>query len=218
MGSGLDRLDEITKNSRIKHFPKGQIIFYEHDTPAETYLIKSGAVKIYDINESGNEKILHIISSPGLLPFSIYSGDNHPLNWFYSTLTDSEVYVLQKNKLYKELLKDSLLLMQVMNSFSLELHEMLIRLSSLGKTSAHEKVKACLLFLASKHASQRKNNWFRVNFSVNHQLLADMAGITRESASVVMKELSDLKVIRNPKMSTLEIDASKLSKSLNYSK
>jgi CRP-like cAMP-binding protein len=50
-----------------------------------------------------------------------------------------------------------------------------------------------------------------VNFAVSHQLIADICGITRESAALVMKELQNENTVRNPRVTILEINQKKLS-------
>ena len=92
-----------------------------------------------------------------------------------------------------------------------DVHELLVRLTSLSKTNAQDKVVAVLWFLATHHASERRAGWWRVEFAVNHQLIADMCGITRESTSLVMKDLLDKKIIRAPKLATLEINTLRLN-------
>jgi CRP-like cAMP-binding protein len=98
-----------------------------------------------------------------------------------------------------------------MNWFSNEVHEILTRLSSLGKTTARDKLAAVLKFLAIWHSVKRSNGWWRVTFPVSHQLLADMVGITRESAAMVMKDLQSEKLACNPRQNILEINLSKLT-------
>jgi CRP-like cAMP-binding protein len=99
-----------------------------------------------------------------------------------------------------------------MHWYSKEVHELLVRLSSLGKTNTREKIIASLKFLAKHHAKERTNGWYRVNFSVNHQLLADLTGVTRESSAMTMKDLSEKGVVRNPRQTVLEINLTELSR------
>lgn len=203
-------LQRLLRSARQKHFPKGQIIMYEGDIPSEVYVLKAGVVKLYDIDDQGNEKILHIVKPPALLPFAFFSGGTYPIRWFYTALTDCDAYVLSEPKLMHNLQADGQLAVALMNDFSEDVHELLTRLSSLEKTNARGKMIAALKFLAVRHARERRSGWWRVNFPVSHQLLADMSGITRESAAVVMKELQDDKITRNPRITILEINKRKL--------
>lgn len=200
----------ILRESRIKQFPKAQIILYKDDLPPDVYVVKSGAVKLYDIDDQGNEKILHIVGPNTLLPFAFFSGKNVPLHWFYVTLTDCEVYVISRSSLDEAILADGSLAMYLMNVFATDVHELLVRLSSLEKTTVPDKMQAVLKFLAVRHATKRSNGWWRVSFNVNHQLLADLSGITRESAAMAMKELQKEKLVRSPRLGTLDINKDKL--------
>lgn len=203
-------LDTWLHDARVRHIPGGQIILYEGDNPLEIFILRAGVVKVYDIDEQGNEKILHLAKPPAVVPFAFFSGMRDPLKWFYTTLTDCDVYVLPAAKLKKMTHDNPDLAELLTNSFSSDVHELLVRLSSLGKTNARDKIVAALKFLVTCHASQRHSGWWRVNFAVSHQLIADLCGITRESAALVMKELQSEKVIRNPRVTILEINREKL--------
>ena len=204
-------LHSILRSARLKHFPKSQIVLYKDDVPSDVYVIKSGMVKLYDIDDQGNEKILHIVKSPSLLPFPFFSGVVKHVSWFYVTLTDCEMYVLPKAKLQHAIYADSSLAIFLKNAFSADIHELLVRLSSLGKTNARNKLCAALRFLLVCHSEPQQSGWCRVLFPVNHQLLADLSGITRESTAMAMKELQDKRVVRSPKLTVLEIDRNQLT-------
>ncbi len=201
----------ITNKSRLKFFPKGQIIFYQGDDMLEVFMIKSGIVKIHDIDEQGSEKILHLTKAPAVLPFAFFSGLDAKPHWFYTALTDCELYVISPKELLQAMKENHQLAISLTNEFSRDVHELLVRLSSLGKTKAQDKLVATLNFLSELHSKPKNNKWRQVTFTVNHQLLADIAGITRERASMVMKELQDLKAVRSPKMNVLEINPTRLN-------
>lgn len=204
-------LQEALDTSHIRHIPKGQIILYEGDKPLEVYIIKAGVVKLYNIDDQGNEKVLHLLSTPAVMPLAFFSGGEAVTRWYYTALIDCDLHVLPREKLQNIIETDSSAAVYLMNWFSNEVHELLVRLDSMGKTNVHDKLVAALKFLAVCHSVQRRSGWRRVQFPVNHQLLADMVGITRESAAMGMKELSDQKIIRNPRLTILEIDFEKLT-------
>lgn len=204
-------LKKQMKSARLKEVPKGQIIFYEGDSPLEVFIIKEGVVKIYNIDDNGNEKILHLVNSPAIIPFTFFTGSNKPTQWFYSALTDCDLLLVSRDELQLSVKESSEISTFLMNWFSREVHELLARLESLGKTNVSDKLRAALKFLAVRHAKERRSGWHRVLFPVNHQLLADMIGMTRESTTTAMKELVGKKIIRNPRLTILEIDVKKLT-------
>lgn len=203
-------LQKLAADARVKHYPRGQIMLYQGDMPQEIFILSEGVIKLHDIDSQGNEKILHLVKPYALVPFAFFSGPDHETKWFYTALTDCDVAVIPTDKLTSQLRTNPTLSVFLMNWFSLEVHELMVRLSSLGKTNAHDKVLAALKFLAVHHATPRRSGWLRVNFAVNHQLIADMTGVTRESTAMTMKELSEHKIVRNPRQTILEINLDRL--------
>lgn len=191
----------------MRHYPKGQIILYEGENPTDAFVIKSGAVKIYDIDEDGNEKILHIFKAPGIFPIIFLFGSTRQTNTFYTTVADSELYVLSRAEFEQELKTNPKLTSYCMRWFADEVYEIMQRMSSLEKTSTRKKLIATLGYLSRQHADEQKSGWMRVRFPISHQLLADMIGVTRESTTMVMKDLQQEKIIRSPKLGTLDINA-----------
>lgn len=204
-------LQVIVEGVRPKHYPKGQIIFYQGDHAQEVAILSSGYVKLYDINEQGNEKILHLLGPNAVMPLSFFSGRTDTMRWFYAALTDCDVYMVKIERLQNIIDMDNKLALSLMHWFGLEVQQVLIRLSSLGKSNAKTKIIAVLSFLATNAAKERPSGWCRVNFPVNHQLLADLTGVTRESATMIMKELVIKGCVRNPRQTILEIDKKKLN-------
>ena len=203
-------LQKALQNTRLRHVPGGQIILYADDLPKEVFVLKSGIVKLYDIDDQGNEKLLHLVKAPAVVPFAFFSGMKTPLKWFYTTLTDCDVYVLSVDEL-RTMTRTNVALAELLtNRFSADVHELLVRLSSLGKTNARDKVIAALRFLLTVHAIERRSGWWRVDFPVNHQLIGDLCGITRETTAIVMKELQHEKIVRNPRVTILEINKKNL--------
>lgn len=204
------KLRKLLEQSRVKRFPKDQIIIYEGDQPAEAAIIKSGVVKLYDIDAQGNEKILQIVSESTVIPLAFFSGAHTATRWSYATITDCEAYILEQDKLRALMHTDPETADYLIQHFSEEVHELLVHLNSLSKTLTAEKVISVLRFLVVHHTTERPHGWHRVNFPISHQLVASIAGITRESTSSILKQLADARIIRNPKLALLEIHRKRL--------
>lgn len=196
----------LIKQARVRQYPKGQIILYEGELPTDAFVVKSGAVKIYDIDEDGNEKIMHILKPYGMFPVIFMFGTARQTSTFYTTITNSELYVLSRAGFEKTLTEDPALMLFCMKWFASEVQEIMRRMSSLEKTSTRAKLFTALSYLARQHADPLPSGWKRVCFPVSHQLLADMIGVTRESTTMVMRDLQKEKVVRAPRLGTLEIN------------
>jgi CRP/FNR family cyclic AMP-dependent transcriptional regulator len=200
-------LDPLLAAAKVRHYPKGQIILYEGENPTDAFVVKQGAVKIYDIDEDGNEKILHIVRANGIFPIIFLFGTARQTSTFYTTVADSELYVFSRADFDARLKSDPALVLYCLRWFADEVQEILRRMSSLEKTSTRSKLLATLAYLSRQHADEQKAGWKRVQFPISHQLLADMIGVTRESTTMVMKDMQKEKIVRTPKLGTLDINA-----------
>ncbi len=205
-----ETLRKMVTDARKKHVQKGQILFYLGDEPNDIYMLQDGYVKIHNIDDAGNEKVLHILGPYGVMPFALFSGNKTPTKWFYTALTDCDLIILPYDELVQSMREYGNNALYLMNWFSLEVHELLVRLDSMGKSNVQDKLLVALRFLAVRYGVERRSGWTRIQFSVNHQLVADMIGVTRESAAMAMKDLSDKTIVRNPRLTILEIKLDKL--------
>lgn len=199
-------LSGLISKAKLRAYPKGQIVLYEGETPVDLYIIKSGIVKVYDIDNQGNEKILHILKTPAIFPLVFFMGSSNETQSFYTTLTDCELYIIPQEYASKKMQQDNTLALYLMRWFAGETHELMVRLSSMEKSTTRDKLIAALKFLGVYHAKPSTGNWRQIQFPVSHQLLADMIGVTRESTTMVMKDLQQEKLVRNPRLTVLEIN------------
>src|SRR5581483_1002500 len=170
-------------------YPKNQIVLYQGDLPPYMFLLKQGEIKVYDIDEQGNEKVLYIMRPDSIFPFTSYLGRRTEVMWFYAALSDVEAYAISYEDLALRLRQDPELALYLLEKLTTDMHEAFVRIASMSKTTTRPKLTAALKFLCVYHTTTMKNGWRRVNFVVSHQLLADMTGITRESATLAMRQL-----------------------------
>jgi CRP/FNR family cyclic AMP-dependent transcriptional regulator len=204
-------LAPLIKTAQLRRYPKGQIILYEGETLENVYVVRSGTIKIYDIDDQGNEKILHLIPSPAVFPMNVFLADDDEIRWFYGTAVDSEVYVVPREDARALLKTDNVLANHLLTQLAHEKRQLMGRLGSMGKSTANEKLIATLKFLATHHAEDRPRGWRRVKFPVSHQLLADIMGVTRESTTMTVKDLHREKLLRYPRLTVLEVNYKKLN-------
>lgn len=197
---------------KLRHYPKGQLILYDGDKPADLFIVRRGIVKVYDIDKQGNEKVLDILKTPAMFPMLLLTGIVDEVPSFYAALTDAEIYLVPDGFVKEQMLKNNKLVMLMMKLLGHHTHEAFVRLSSLEKSTTPEKLIAALRYLSAHHCHRHCHGWRRVSFPVSHQLLADIIGVTRESATLGMKELQEQKIVRSPKLTVLEIHAGRLGK------
>ena len=203
-------LAPLLGSAQQRSYPKGQIILYQGDAAQHMFILKSGQIKVYDIDEQGNEKIVHILRPPSIFPYASYLAHATEIMWFYAALSEVEAYLLSYEDLQPHMDQDPQLDLYLLDQAVVDMHELFVRVSSMSKTTTRMKLIAALKFLGAHHSHVRHNGWRQVDFSVSHQLLADMTGVTRESATLAMQQLQKDKVVRSPRLGVLEINFNKL--------
>lgn len=203
-------LRKLFENSRVKHIQKGQVLIYAGDEPSDVHVIKEGIIKLHNIDEQGNEKVLHLLQAPLVVPLAFFSRPTATTRWYYTAHTDCDLYVVTRQELENLMEADGRSMRFLVHNFSEEVHEILTRLDSLGKSDSTSKLTNALRYLAVRHGVKGRGGWCRIPFPVNHQLLADMTGVARETVSLAMKTLSDKNIVRNPRLAQLEINFERL--------
>ena len=204
------KLRDLLTTSRLKHVQRGQILIYAGDHLSEALVIKEGVIKLHDIDDQGNEKILHLLGESMVVPLAFFSRPETFPRWYYTALTDCILYSVPRDSLKKLMETDTRTMHFLVHNFSEEVHEILTRLESLGKTDSDSKLASALRYLVVCHGVKGHGGWWRIPFPVSHKLLADMTGVSRETVSVAMKSLSGSKVVRNPRLVQLEINFDRL--------
>lgn len=62
-----EHLEKITKQSIVKSYSKGGIVFYEEDESSHIYIILEGSVKLYKTSPKGSQVQINRFSAPAVL-------------------------------------------------------------------------------------------------------------------------------------------------------
>lgn len=178
--------------------------------------IISGAVKFYDTDPDGNEKILHIGGPQSFFPlFYTFDGKPH-VDAFYTTLQKSRILLIPLEEFTEKIKNDAAFSSKILAWYAREMDHIVLRLKSLERSSARTKVLQALAYLCEQHAVIRPLSkvWCRVSFPMSQQTLAELTGLTRETVNVALKEIDQEKITRSPKKTVLEINRQKVEKAL----
>jgi len=201
--------------AKERTYGAGQIIIYHGDTPNHVMFIKRGAIKFYDTDRDGNEKIMHIGGEGSIFPLFYSFEDKPSVDAFYAAIIPTEVLLVPLAEFQDKLKSDAAYTYRILRWYAEEIDHIVLRLKSMEKSSAKEKVVQALYYLCAQHATQiqAKSKWYRINFPVTQQTLADMTGLTRETVNVILKDHELLKIVR-VKRQMFEIHRDKIANSL----
>ena len=183
-------------------YKKKQIILHQDDVLSFIYSIKTGYVKVYTILSSGNSRTLFLLGPNDIFPSasSLLSSDKgHHLKHYYEALTDITVNYMNYDDFFESLHSDGQA-MQLLLNYLNESNAMLTkRLEAAETKSALDRVANILPYLAEKCGRLVDKGTYRLMPALVHQEIADLAGVTRETASVQIKQLETEGAIKQQK-------------------
>lgn len=200
-------------HATARTYETGQVILYDGDQPNYMMFVKRGAIKFYDTDSEGNEKILHIGGEGSIAPLFYSFEDKKTVDGFYSALCKTEVLLVPLEDFRAKLRGSAPYTYSVLRWYAEEMDYIVLRLKSLEKSSAKQKVFQALYYLSDQHATKETatGTWRRISFPVTQQILADLTGLTRETVNIVLNDPDCLKYVRSNSRQRFEINKTKIA-------
>jgi len=180
----LGSIGELLIERRI---PKHQTIVEEGLPGDYMYVIREGEVKVTKLSGDGREKILELMG-PGDFFGEMSLLDGAERSASVKSLTEIRILALSRNDFLKELRRNPVLAMAVIQELTRRVRQMDEQASSLSFQRVKERTQGLLVRLA-KDAQDSEGR--RMTPSLTHQQIADMVGTSRETVTRVVKRLKD---------------------------
>jgi CRP/FNR family transcriptional regulator, cyclic AMP receptor protein len=195
------------RDTPVRRFRRGGTILYQGEVPRAAYVVKSGIVKVYNINNRGEEQISTFQMAGELFPTQwIFKVTSNAL-YYYEAMTDVELYAFSREELLDYIYSNSDVLRQTMEHYLLNYTHVLQRINALEQTRAADKIMFTLYSLMVRFGEETDPGLYTINVPLSHQNIADMVGLTRETTSLELSKLRREKVITyHGKFYTIERD------------
>jgi CRP/FNR family transcriptional regulator, cyclic AMP receptor protein len=180
---------EYVKNRPVRHFTKGEVVLSEGDVSDTLLAIRSGYIKVTSLDDDGNERMLWIAGRYDIVPTERLFSRHSPLQFFYTALSDCDVYEINKADFIAKAKADVKLMTEVAASMSNHYDDLLSRVNTIGQTTIHDKLIATLYYVASRFSADQSVDLYQLGLHLTHKDLAEMIGSTRETTSVELQKL-----------------------------
>lgn len=187
--------DEISKLEEIKTchtYKKGESIFNAGSYPRGLYCVNSGKLKITQSGSDGKEQIVHLIHDGNVMGHRAIFGDD-AFSCNAIAMEDSHVCFIPKAPFYHMAENSSKLAMKIAHLLSAELKEAEERITHTAQRPVIDRIAHSLLTLKKNYGLEADQE--TINVKVKREELANLAGTTRETASRILFDLRDKKVI-----------------------
>lgn len=210
-----EALEECNQHKTTNYYKKGQVLFYEGNQAFGLYCIFSGRVKLYKSGADGKQQIVRIAGPGDLLGYrSLFADEPYTVN--AEALEDATICCVDKNAFFPLLSKNPPLALNIIKKLSKELRETEDLATSIATRSVRERMAELLLILKEAYGKPGKKG-IRIDLELSREDLAEMIGITQETAIRLLSEfrqdgLIDVKereiTILNPKalLNTAQIE------------
>lgn len=183
---GVQELDKLGEINDQKSYRKKEIIFREGKYPKNLYLVNSGKVKTFMINEDGKEYITGLYKTGDFIGYLSLLKDS-PYAETAEALEESEICSIPKEDFNTLLYGNREVSQKFIQMLANDLEEAENRLLNLAYDSVRKRVADGLLMLDGKYNSEGN---YPFTFSIPRD---DLAGIVGTAKETVIRTLSDFK-------------------------
>jgi CRP/FNR family transcriptional regulator, anaerobic regulatory protein len=207
---------EIDMMAPITHFnavPKGTLIQTPEHHRDGLFFVKTGKLRMYKVNAEGKQFTAAILGIGNMFgEIDSLSFGTHDM--YIETIEETLICSVLREHFEKFLLKRPELAMRFLKVLSNQLKEKEELLEKLAIGNVEDRVLHLLLKLSEQFGTE--NDCFvKIDFPLTHQEIANMIGVTRESVTTILKDLSQKGILRTGRMQ-ISVHSQKISAYLNH--
>ena len=202
--------EQLSPQLSYSHYEPRQTIFYEGKPCHGLYILCRGKAKLVQTSWSGQQQILKIVTSGEVLEKNALFTESHHTATC-ETLEPCQVGFLARDRLDELLQSRPVIALKFLRAMSKELQIAYQKLMAATYQSARERMAATLLQLGKRHGVPSPHGLL-ITVSLTREELAEMAGISVETAVRLLTKLKEEQLIAaNGKAITL-LDIDRLSR------
>ncbi len=172
-------------------YKRKSIILYQGEVPRQAHVLKRGTIKVYRIDNHGNELIINFHTEGDIFPDAWIYGQSSSTLFYYEALEDCEVYTIPKDELLAIITSDEDARQHVFDYFVRSHTSSQLQVNALNQTRAADKVKLMVYFLLLRFGRQQRDGRYFINFKITHSTFASLTGLTRETSTIELKKLKE---------------------------
>jgi CRP-like cAMP-binding protein len=209
----LGALEDFRAAGMVALYKPRQVVFSEGNPATGLYLICHGSVKLYHSDRFGREHILEV-ANPGAVLGELPMDSSQALSVSAESLTDSQLCFLSRERLAQFLERYPDTGVRLIGALSNELSAARRKVRDLALKGAESRLADLLLQLARTNGGAASGQ--RLHLSYTRRELADMIGVSTETAIRLLAKLRQKRVVRIERRNIVIADVERLTKIANY--
>jgi CRP/FNR family transcriptional regulator len=192
-GFDSKELNSVSNLLVEKPYTRGTTLFVEGDIGEECYIIKSGIVKIYRMDDT-REVTLDLLSEGDYLGEMAMMRQGLTRSATADVMEDSWLYILKRSDFISFLEEKPQMCLKLLEGTMDRLRKANEQIYDLTFLDLRARITKAILRLAEAHGVQT-NEGLRIPINLTHQQVANLSGADKTAVSILMAELQNDKVL-----------------------
>ncbi len=188
-GLGPEGLEKLRKMSRTLRYERGQVIFEEGEPAFGLYIVCQGKVKLAKHSLKGKKQILKLLG-PGEILGEKTLFDREVYTAYAETLEDTTLHFIEREPFIEFLKEYPEVALRLIEKLSRELKAFQDKLMEASYEGSLERLARLLLMMARKYGVETEKG-LDVGVELSRQELAELAGISTETAIRMLSRMKD---------------------------
>ncbi|OGE31001.1 hypothetical protein A2631_04950 [Candidatus Daviesbacteria bacterium RIFCSPHIGHO2_01_FULL_44_29] len=172
---------------KLIHYKKGEVILHAGDIPRGVFSLVKGYVRQYSISPEG-EEFTSIIFMPGDFFPSIWAVHGSEFLYYLETLTPVELRCVPRDEFLSSIKSHHEMCFNLSSKILVRMGGLMTRMEHLVFGNAADKVTS-ILILCAERFGQKSGQGVELPMVLSHKQIASLVGVSRETASVEIKNL-----------------------------
>lgn len=191
----MEDLIEMEQLTLITTFPKNTFIQTPETFSEGLYFVKKGKLRLYKVNAQGKQFTSDILNEGNVFGemdiISFGTREN-----YIETIEESHICLMNKERFENFLIQRPRFMMTLLKVLSNQIIGMSRLTQNLALGKLHDKVLYALMKLSDQFGLTGNNEYYKIDFPLSHQEIANLVGATREAVTMVLQELVKEEVIQ----------------------
>ena len=186
-------LERLSNLGEVKKYPAGSHLFRDKEEVTTLYIVVSGSVSLYKLNESGHKRVIFILGRGKMINDVIIQ--DLPASINCEVFEEAQILSYDKYTFLNFMENDFNLSKNIICSLAMKVRRMYRQLKNANGVIRMEKKLAAKLWKLSKDYGVPADNGRIINMNISITYLADLLGSKRETISRALKILLNEKLI-----------------------
>lgn len=188
------QLEEFFLKGKKLIFKKGAIILRSDELPSGVYFLVSGFIKDSALSQDGQEFTLFIFKAHDVFPYN-WAFNKIPIDHSFTAMTDCVVLRQDREEFLRFIAAHSEVMGMLMGNILLRMRGVMQRLEYMAFGNARQKIASIMTILGERFGIKTSEG-LKITLPVSHKDVAELVGLTRETASIEIKKLEGARVVK----------------------